>query len=122
MTVMRGYYVTHDLANDRVGFIPQKDSTKAVPVYDPAKTTDKNSVLADPTEPLPDWAVWTIVGIAVAVAVIVVVVLVLVPSDEDGDMTADEITVIVDNIFDVTVSRLLASPGDASAGDFVQAI
>lgn len=122
MVVMRGYYVTHDIANDRVGFVPQKDSTKAVPVYEPAKADEKNTNLVDPVEALPDWAIWLIVGVAIATAIVVVVVLVLVPEDEEGDMTDSSVTIIIDNFISVSASKLLANLGDVPADDFVQMI
>ena len=89
MAVIRGYYVSHDLTNDRLGFVPQSDSLKSVPVYDPAKSTDTTTPLTDTTYELPSWALDLIIGVAVAIAVVIIFVLVFVPPDEEyiGDDT-----------------------------------
>jgi len=80
MAVMRGYYVTHDIANDKIGFVPQKDCFKSVPVYSP-ETTSPNSELKDPLSTLPDWAVWVISIASAVIAAVISLVLALVPGE-----------------------------------------
>lgn len=102
MTAMRGYYVTFDIANDRVGFAPQNDSTKAAIVNDPATSTaetpltlpNSTTTTTTTTSSLPEWAIITISVCAgiVAVVVVVVVVLEVLKGDSETSTTDDSTT------------------------------
>ena len=84
MAAMRGYYVTFDIENDRVGFAPQNDSTKGAIVNDPATSTtetpltlpNSTTTTTTTTPALPEWAIiaLSVSGGVVAIIVIVVVI------------------------------------------------
>lgn len=99
MTAMRGYYVTFDIANDRVGFAPQNDSTKAAIVNDPATSSTETPLTlpstttttdTKPTSSLPQWAIITISVCAGVIAVVVAVLVALELIPEDSADTYDD--------------------------------
>lgn len=107
MAAMRGYYVTHDITNDRVGIAPQNDSTKAAIVHDPATSSTVTPLTLPNTSvtTLPTWATITIVVCCVVVIVVVVVVIVLVGGENED--TAETADTILDNTLETIRCQLL---------------
>jgi hypothetical protein len=54
MTMLRGYYVTFDVGNDQVGFVPQDDSGKSELVYDPAVPDSSGDTNTNPVPVTPN--------------------------------------------------------------------
>jgi hypothetical protein len=72
MPVMRGYYITFDQANDRVGIIPQVNSSKNTIVYDPAPDGAAVTPLDLKPNPVPKW-VWEVLVATIFVLALLVV-------------------------------------------------
>lgn len=85
MTAMRGYYITFDIANDKLGFAPQNDSSKTAIVNDPATSSTETPLVLPGSSTttttttttgstLPTWAIITISVCSGVIAIVVTVV------------------------------------------------
>lgn len=117
--VQRGYYITHDIAGDRVGFVPLAYSGKAVPVYSPAKPSEPNTAL---NEPLPMWLRYTffiVVGLGVLGAFGYLIYL-LFTSDYSEETSA--FTSRATMIDTMPVNMMLASLEDLNTEEFANMV
>ena len=78
MAGMRGYYVTHDLDGDKLGFAPAKGGKKVKLTQNTStKTTADDLTIGGTTTPLEEWKI-IVIGVSVAVVVLIVIIVVIV--------------------------------------------
>lgn len=92
MTVMRGYYITFDIAGDQVGIIPQNDSQKKTLVYDAASDTTATPLVNPTTDTTIKIGTLSISTSAIYATIIIVMltIIVLLLFDQGPAPTTDE--------------------------------
>ena len=91
MAGMRGYYVTHDIDGDKLGFAPLKGGNKVKLAQNTSTKTTPDALTVDgTTAPLEEWKIIVIaVSVSVVVIVIVVVVVVVVVNQSNAGESVD---------------------------------